>query len=109
MRKRQAPYQEQQDPIEGETDGDSQEREATPNVHWISCSRKYSGGCECQRRLRRSGGDANAPEDPVGADDHSDAANQGYRSRYNPSQACHPDEHAQWQKKVKDNSRYQNR
>ena len=85
MHERQAQRQEQDDPIEGETDCDAKEREATTNIHRISRPSEHPGGRERQRRLRRPGIRANAPEEAVGADNHSDADNEGYGADHGPS------------------------
>ena len=86
MDERQAHYQEQDDPIEGETDGDAKEREATADIHRISRPGEHAGGRERQCWLRRSSVCADPLEDAVGADHHSDADNEGYGADHDPSQ-----------------------
>ena len=86
MNQRQARYQEQNDPIEGEADCDAQEHEATADIHRISRPCEHPGGRERQRRLRRSSVCANTLEDSVGADHHSDAGDEGYGADHDSSQ-----------------------
>ena len=75
MYERQAGCQEQDDPIEGETDCDAKEREATADIHRISRPCEHADGCKRQCWLRRSSVCADALEDALGADHHSDADN----------------------------------
>ncbi len=86
MYERQAGCQEQDDPVEGETDCDAKERETTADIHWISRPCEYAGGCDCQCWLRRSSVGADAPEDAVGSNHHSETGNKGYGADHDPSQ-----------------------
>ena len=46
MHERQAHYQEQDDPIEGEPNCDAKERDATADIHRISRPCEHTGGRE---------------------------------------------------------------
>jgi hypothetical protein len=54
MDKRNAHYQEQDDPIQGETDCDAKERETAANIHRISRPCEHAASRERQCWLRRS-------------------------------------------------------
>ncbi len=86
MDERQARYQEQDDPIQGETDCDAKERETTANIHRISRPCEHAASRERQCWLRRSSVCADALEEAVGADHHSDADNEGYGADHDPSE-----------------------
>jgi len=85
MYERQAGYQEQDDPIEGETDCDAKEGEATADIHRIARQSEYAGGRDCQCWQRRSSVCADAPEDAISSDHHSEAGNEGYGADHDPS------------------------
>ena len=86
MYERQAGDQEQDDPIEGKTDCDAKERKATADIHRISRPGEQAGGRECQCWLRGPSIRADAPEDAIGRDHHSEAGNEGYGADHDPSQ-----------------------
>ena len=109
MHEREAHYQQQQDPIEGETDRDAKERETTADIHRISRPCEHADGRKRQCWLRRSSVCADALEDAVGADHHSDADNEGHGAEHDPSQEWNMGEQAQRHKKIEDNPHYQNR
>src|ERR1700730_7575344 len=109
MHERQAHDQEQDDPIQGKTDCDAKEHEATADIHRISGLYENVAGRKRQCWLRRSSVCADALEDAVGADHHSDAASEGYGADHEPYWELNMTEQAQRHKKIEDNPHYQNR
>ena len=106
MYERQARYQEQDDPIEGETDCDAKEREATADIHRISRPCEHADGRKRQCRLRRSNVCADVLENAIGADYHSQANNERNNADHNPSKKWNMGEQTQWHNEVEDNPRY---
>ena len=86
MYERQGGCQEQDDPIEGETDCDAKERETTADIHWISRPCEYAGGRRASVGCDSRSVGADAPEDAVGSDRHSETGNEGYGADYDSSQ-----------------------
>jgi hypothetical protein len=91
------------------TDCDAKEREATADIHRISRPSEHAAGRERQCWLRRSSVCADALEDSVGADHHSDADSKGYGADHEPYQELNMSEQAQRRKRIEDNPHYQNR
>ena len=106
MHEGQTKYQEQQNPIQGATDGDAKEDDAATDVHRISRPCENAGGREHQSRLRWVNVRADVPKIATGPDHHSKAHNERNSADHYSYQEGNMIEQIQRRSKVQDNPHY---